>query len=82
MSWDPGGGFSTPPLVRNPRLTIRCEYPDTPLEPTEVTFGLSPRYGIHIHHHPSLTEVPEAELRSLIAERALHSAREFLREPH
>ena len=30
-----------------PRLTVRCEYPGTPLEPTEVTFGLSPSYGIH-----------------------------------
>ena len=32
--------------MRNPRLTVRCEYPDTPLEPTEVTFGLSPSYGL------------------------------------
>ncbi len=49
MSWDLEGGFSTAPLVRTPRITIRirCEYPDTPLDPTEVTFGLSPRYGIH-----------------------------------
>ena len=34
-------------MGRTPRLTVRCEYPDTPLDPTEVTFGLSPRYGIH-----------------------------------
>ncbi len=40
MSWDLGAGFSSLPRVRNPRLTVRCEYPDTPLEPTEVTFGL------------------------------------------
>ena len=48
-SWDLDGGFSSPPRVRTPRITIRirCEYPDTPLDPTEVTFGLSPRYGIH-----------------------------------
>ena len=32
---------------RTPRLTIRCEYPDTDLPPTEVTFRLSPSYGIH-----------------------------------
>ena len=38
--------FSTAPLVRNPHLTVRCVYPDTPLEPTEVTFRLSPSYGI------------------------------------
>ena len=27
------------------RLTVRSEYPDSP--PSEVTFGLLPRYGIH-----------------------------------
>ena len=46
MSWDLDGGFSTAPPVRTPRLTIRCEYPDTDLPPTEVTFGLSPSYGL------------------------------------
>ncbi len=30
-----------------PHLTIRCEYPDTDLEPTVVTFRLSPSYGLH-----------------------------------
>ncbi len=41
------GGFgSTQKATRNPRLTIRCEYPDTGMAATEVTFGLSPRYGI------------------------------------
>ena len=34
-------------MADTPRLTVRCEYPDNYLEPTEVTFGLSPRYGIH-----------------------------------
>ncbi len=34
-------------MADNPRLTIRCEYPDTPFEPTEVTFGLAASYGIH-----------------------------------
>ncbi len=29
-----------------PRLTVRCEYPDTDLPPTEVTFSLSSSYGI------------------------------------
>ena len=47
MSWDLDGGFSTPLPVRTPRLTIRCEYPDTDLPPTEVTFRLSPAYGLH-----------------------------------
>ena len=32
-------------MADNPRLTVRCEYPDIP--PTEVTFGLSPSHGIH-----------------------------------
>ena len=46
MSWDLEGGFSNAPT---PRITIRirCEYPDTSLERTEVIFGLSPSYGIH-----------------------------------
>ena len=47
MSWDvEGSGFNTAPLVRTPRITIRCEYPDTPLDPTEATFRLSPQYAI------------------------------------
>ena len=27
-SWDLDGGFSSPPRVRTPRLTVRREYPD------------------------------------------------------
>ena len=46
MSWGLTGGFSSIASVRNPRLTVRCEYPDTGMAPTEVTFGLSPRCGI------------------------------------
>ena len=49
-SWDIDPGFSSPPLVRNPRLTIRCEYPDTGMAPTEVTFRLSPSYGLATGH--------------------------------
>ena len=30
------GGFNTAPVISTPRLTIRCEYPDTDLPPTEV----------------------------------------------
>ncbi len=43
-----GGAFLSPmpEPVRNPRLTVRCEYPDTDMPPTEVTFGLSPSYGL------------------------------------
>ncbi len=47
MSWDLDGGFNTAPVVSTPRLTIRCEYPDTDLPPTSVTFRLSPSYGLH-----------------------------------
>ncbi len=50
MSWDLEGGFSTAPVVSTPRLTIRCEYPDTDLPPTEVTFRLSPSYGLTTGH--------------------------------
>ena len=46
-SWDPDTGFSSPLPERTPRLTVRCEYPDTEMPPTVVTFGLSPRYGLH-----------------------------------
>ena len=37
-------------MADNPRLTIRCEYPDTDLPPTEVTFRLSPSYGLTTAH--------------------------------
>ena len=30
-----------------PRLTIRCEYPDMSSPPSEVSFRLSPSYGLH-----------------------------------
>ncbi len=33
-------------MADTPHLTIRCEYPDTDLPPTEVTFRLSPSYGL------------------------------------
>ncbi len=41
-----GSIFPTPVPARKPRLTVRCVYPDGPLEPIEVTFSLSPSYGI------------------------------------
>ena len=48
LPWDLRAVFnsSSLPIQRpcNPRLTIRCEYPD--MAPTEVTFGLSPFYGL------------------------------------
>ena len=34
-------------MADNPRLTIRCEYPDGSSPPSEVTFRLSPSYGVH-----------------------------------
>ncbi len=41
-------GFgSVQPQTRTPRLTVRCEYPDSSMEPTCVSFRLSPSYGIH-----------------------------------
>jgi len=45
-SWDIDGGLSFALPLRSPRLTIRCEYPGLCLHPVEITFGLSPRYGI------------------------------------
>ena len=46
-SWDLDGGFSTAPLVRTPRLTVRCEYADESSPPSDVSFRLSRSYGIH-----------------------------------
>ena len=44
---DANGSISpSPELGRKPRLTVRCVEPDGPLEPVEVTFSLSPSYGI------------------------------------
>ena len=37
-------------MADNPRLTIRCEYSDTDMSPTEVTFRLSPSYGLTTAH--------------------------------
>ncbi len=45
-SCDIEGFDSIQPQTRTPRLTIRCEYPDG-MEPTQVTFRISPTYGIH-----------------------------------
>ena len=47
-SWNPGDGFISPSIEpgRFPRLTVRCEYPGAPLQPIDVTFSLSPVYGI------------------------------------
>ena len=33
-------------MADTPRLTVRCEYPDTDMEPTEVTFRLAASYGL------------------------------------
>jgi hypothetical protein len=45
-SYDPKGRaiFPTPEPEHRPRLTIRCDYGD---EPLELTFSLAPSYGIH-----------------------------------
>jgi len=37
-------------MADTPHLTIRCEYPDTDLPPTEVTFRLSPSYRLTTGH--------------------------------
>ncbi len=34
-------------MAKTPRLTIRCEYPGSDSPPDEVTFRLSPSYGLH-----------------------------------
>ncbi len=34
-------------MAKTPRLTVLCVYPDGSSPPDEVTFRLSPSYGIH-----------------------------------
>ena len=34
-------------MANNPRLTVLCVYPDMSSPPSEVSFRLSPSYGIH-----------------------------------
>ena len=47
MSWDLYGFGAIQPQTRTPRLSVRCEYPDSSMEPTCVSFRLSPRYCIY-----------------------------------
>ena len=47
LPWDLRAVFSFVEPVRNPRLTVRCEYPGSGSPPDEVTFRLSPSYGLH-----------------------------------
>ncbi len=47
LPWDPRAVFNFVEPVRNPRLTVRCEYPGSDSPPDEVSFRLSPSYGIH-----------------------------------
>ncbi len=44
-SWDSFG--LTQKAKQAPRLTVRCEYPGSDSPPDEVSFRLSPRYGLH-----------------------------------
>ncbi len=34
-------------MADNPRLTVLCVYPDMSSPPSEVSFRLSPSYGLH-----------------------------------
>ncbi len=34
-------------MADTPRFTVRCVYPDKSSPPSEVSFRLSPSYGIH-----------------------------------
>ncbi len=33
-------------MTKSPHLTVRCEYPDDSSPPSEVSFRLSPSYGL------------------------------------
>ncbi len=45
-SWEIEGFGPILPQTRTPRLTIGCEYSDTLMRPTEVSFRRSRSYGI------------------------------------
>ena len=45
-SWDFDGFGGVQPQTRTPRLSVRCEYPDSGSPPSDVTFRLAPSYGI------------------------------------
>ena len=45
-SWDIDGFGAIQLQTRTPRLSVRCEYPDSGMESTCVSFRISPRYGI------------------------------------
>ncbi len=60
-SWDLDDGSSEPV-----RLTVHCEYPDQP--PTEVTFRLSPSYGLTTGH-----EANEWFLEMMLSARGVRS---------
>jgi hypothetical protein len=34
-------------MAKTPHLTVRCVYPDGSSPPSEVSFSLTPRYGLH-----------------------------------
>ncbi len=34
-------------MAKTPCITVRCEYPDKSSPPDEVSFRLTPRYGLH-----------------------------------
>ncbi len=63
------------------RLTVHCEYPDQP--PTEVTFGLSPSYGLYTAaeaHDWFLEMMREHEGFEVETDRAGESPLSFWRE--
>ena len=60
-------------MADSPRLTIRCEYPDTDLPPTEVTFRLSTSYGLTTGHEANewfIDMMPEHEEFEVETDRA------------
>ena len=46
LPWDLGTGFGFVEPVGTPRLTVLCVYPDMSSPPSEVSFRLSPSYGL------------------------------------
>ena len=53
-------------MADNPRLTVRCEYPDMSSPPSDVSFRLSPSYGLHTAReaHAWFLKMMQASTRS------------------
>ncbi len=70
-------------MADTPHLTVRSEYPDTDMSPTEVTFRLSPSYGLTTGHEANewfIDMLRDHELFEVETDRAGEPPLSFLSE--